>query len=584
MSAHPSPPLPLGPLDAERSELLLRVVDGLEPSSLQWLSGFAAGVAYERGGAARSLLPLTAQRRAGVAPAQAESAPPDDRLRLADRQRQAHRRAPRRATPRPPVSPCASTPRAATRSRTSPRSACWSSSMSTHGDGDPPDDARWLHRIPRDRSARRSSSSCRSPCSRSATRATRASARPVARSTSGWRHSAPSVCSTASTATSTTRRSRRRGSSRSSTGAREALGAQRRSPRSRGCARSPAEPQFSREQPFAAEVLANQRITARDATKDVRHIEIYLDGSGLTYEPGDALGVWHENPPAVVDAGARSSAARRRSRRSSSKARSSRCANGCTDQREITRLTRPFLLQHAERAQRRGARRRAASPATRTSCVARSRTCRSSTCCNGIRRRGSPMTFVQALRPLAPRLYSIASSREAVGDEAHLTVAVVDYELDGQRRLGAASAYPGRASQATRREARVFIEHNERFRLPADHVARRDHDRPGHRRRAVPRLPAAPRGAGRHRPQLALLRRAPFRERVPVPARVAGRGQEGPAEPHRPRVLARQARRARTCRTACAKPARTCSPGSRAARTSTSAATRTRWRRTSTRR
>ena len=48
MSANIISSLPLGPLDSERSELLLRVVEGLEPASLQWLSGFAAGVAYER--------------------------------------------------------------------------------------------------------------------------------------------------------------------------------------------------------------------------------------------------------------------------------------------------------------------------------------------------------------------------------------------------------------------------------------------------------------------------------------------------------------------------------------------------------
>jgi sulfite reductase (NADPH) flavoprotein alpha-component len=75
--------------------------------------------------------------------------------------------------------------------------------------------------------------------------------------------------------------------------------------------------------------------------------------------------------------------------------------------------------------------------------------------------------FVAALRPLAPRLYSIASAQDAVGDEVHLTVAVVDYENEGQRRLGAASAHLGglTGDDAT---ARVFIERNERFRLPAD--------------------------------------------------------------------------------------------------------------------
>jgi sulfite reductase (NADPH) flavoprotein alpha-component len=49
MTATTAVPLPLGPLDPERSELLRRVVDGLEPVSLHWLSGFTAGVAYARG-------------------------------------------------------------------------------------------------------------------------------------------------------------------------------------------------------------------------------------------------------------------------------------------------------------------------------------------------------------------------------------------------------------------------------------------------------------------------------------------------------------------------------------------------------
>jgi sulfite reductase (NADPH) flavoprotein alpha-component len=59
---------------------------------------------------------------------------------------------------------------------------------------------------------------------------------------------------------------------------------------------------WSRDKPFAATVLANQRITGRDSARDVRHIELSLEGSGPGYEPGDALGVWPRNPPALVDA------------------------------------------------------------------------------------------------------------------------------------------------------------------------------------------------------------------------------------------------------------------------------------------
>jgi sulfite reductase (NADPH) flavoprotein alpha-component len=75
--------------------------------------------------------------------------------------------------------------------------------------------------------------------------------------------------------------------------------------------------------------------------------------------------------------------------------------------------------------------------------------------------------LVETLRPLAPRLYSIASSREAVGEEAHVTVAVIEYERDGERRLGAASGHLA-ALTGDDATARIFIEPNERFRLPAD--------------------------------------------------------------------------------------------------------------------
>ena len=57
-----------------------------------------------------------------------------------------------------------------------------------------------------------------------------------------------------------------------------------------------------REHPFAAELLANQRITGRGSARDIRHLELSLEGYGLAYEPGDALGVWPRNPPALVDA------------------------------------------------------------------------------------------------------------------------------------------------------------------------------------------------------------------------------------------------------------------------------------------
>ncbi len=63
-----------------------------------------------------------------------------------------------------------------------------------------------------------------------------------------------------------------------------------------------AESHYSKEQPYTASLSTSQKITGRDSGKDVRHIEIDLADSGITYQPGDALGVWYENRPQLVNA------------------------------------------------------------------------------------------------------------------------------------------------------------------------------------------------------------------------------------------------------------------------------------------
>jgi sulfite reductase (NADPH) flavoprotein alpha-component len=78
----------------------------------------------------------------------------------------------------------------------------------------------------------------------------------------------------------------------------------------------------------------------------------------------------------------------------------------------------------------------------------------------------SAEALVEALRPLQPRLYSIASSRKAVGEEAHLTVAHVEYRRGDALRWGAASHFLATLGEGA--SVPVFVERNERFRLPAD--------------------------------------------------------------------------------------------------------------------
>lgn len=220
----------------------------------------------------------------------------------------------------------------------------------------------------------------------------------------------------------------------------------------------------TREHPYPAELLQNQRISGRGSRRDVRHLELSLAGPGLLYEPGDALGVRHRNPSRLVEAVlAATGLAPTLEVEYSGERRALR--DWLQMQRELTRLSRPFLVAHAARAQA-SELERALAPAGADALAA---LLASHQLVDVLRRwpaAWSGADLVAALRPLVPRLYSIASSRAVVGDEAHLTLDVLGYEAHGEPHIGAASSYL--AALAEGDSVPVYLEPNERFRLPAD--------------------------------------------------------------------------------------------------------------------
>lgn len=223
-------------------------------------------------------------------------------------------------------------------------------------------------------------------------------------------------------------------------------------------------PAFGHDRPFAAALLANQRITTGGSAKDVRHVELSLEGSGLRYQPGDALGVHPRNPAALVEQVLEAVALDG----------DAVVAQGDTSlplrdwlagRRELTRLARPFVVELAARS---GSAELEAllAPEQREGFA---RLLDRSQVIDLLQRhtaRWSGEELIAALRPLVPRLYSIASSQKAVGDEVHLTVAHVAYEAQGQMRWGAASHLL--ASSGEDDTLPVYVEANDRFRLPAD--------------------------------------------------------------------------------------------------------------------
>lgn len=220
---------------------------------------------------------------------------------------------------------------------------------------------------------------------------------------------------------------------------------------------------YHKDTPFAAELSVNQKITGRDSTKDVRHIEISLADSGITYQPGDALGVYFLNDDKAVEA-ILTATGLDGSTEVQLAGQTLALKTALTEQLELTQSYPSFVEKYAQ--------------ATANSellelvkdKVALRQYLENRQTLDVILQKPAPLTaqqLVDALRKQQPRLYSIASSQAEVGDEVHLTVGVVRYDAFGATHLGGASGF-----LAERLEegavVKVFVEHNDNFRLP-DH-------------------------------------------------------------------------------------------------------------------
>ncbi|MDR3387172.1 MAG: assimilatory sulfite reductase (NADPH) flavoprotein subunit [Rudaea sp.] len=220
----------------------------------------------------------------------------------------------------------------------------------------------------------------------------------------------------------------------------------------------------TREKPCVAEVLLNQRISARISSKDIRHLEFALEGSGLAYEPGDALGVWPRNPPALV-AALLDTLNLDGERAVSHNGETYPLATWLAEKRELTRLPRPFVAQHAAQA-RSAELNRLLAPDNAAALAQLLTSHQPIDLLRAYPAEWGAEELVAALRPLVPRLYSIASSQKVVGAEAHLTVAHIAYDAFGTPHWGAASHHLAAIEEGGR--VPIFVEANERFRLPAD--------------------------------------------------------------------------------------------------------------------
>ncbi|EFP2798273.1 NADPH-dependent assimilatory sulfite reductase flavoprotein subunit [Salmonella enterica] len=218
---------------------------------------------------------------------------------------------------------------------------------------------------------------------------------------------------------------------------------------------------YTKEAPLCASLSLNQKITGRNSEKDVRHIEIDLGDSGLRYQPGDALGVWYQNDPVLVKEivellwlkGDESVTV---------DGKLLPLAEALQWHFELTVNTANIVENYATLTRSEsllplvGDKAQLQHYAAVTPIVDMVRFSPAQLDADAL---------VGLLRPLTPRLYSIASSQAEVENEVHLTVGVVRYDIEGRARAGGASSFLADRIEEDG-EVRVFIEHNDNFRLP----------------------------------------------------------------------------------------------------------------------
>jgi sulfite reductase (NADPH) flavoprotein alpha-component len=219
--------------------------------------------------------------------------------------------------------------------------------------------------------------------------------------------------------------------------------------------------EYNKKFPFKASLLASQKITGRDSVKDIRHIEVSLEDSGIQYQAGDALGVWFNNDEQLVSDLLELLAIDKNESIKLAE-QSLTIFEVLVEKLELTLSYPTFAKAYNEYAASDELAAKLEDKAVLRVYLAERQII---DVVRDYPAKLSAQQLVDALRPMAPRLYSIASSQAEVEDEVHLTVAVVEYDAHGYRHQGGASGFLAKRLEEGG-EVRVFVEKNDNFRLP----------------------------------------------------------------------------------------------------------------------
>lgn len=227
---------------------------------------------------------------------------------------------------------------------------------------------------------------------------------------------------------------------------------------------APVAPAYNKANPFPAEMLSCINLNGTGSAKETVHAEISLEGSGLTYQPGDALGVVPVNSSDLIEEFLKAAKLDARENVSFKDELSIPFGEVLRKHLDLRTLNSVILKKYAKACDYKDLlkmsedREKVSEWSWGRDVVDLIKEYPSSL------RAGD---WVHLLRPLSPRLYSIASAISAHPGEVHLTVGAVRYEAHGRAKKGVCSTFIADAwKEGT--TAGVYFHSNKNFKLPAD--------------------------------------------------------------------------------------------------------------------
>lgn len=214
---------------------------------------------------------------------------------------------------------------------------------------------------------------------------------------------------------------------------------------------APATSVFNRKNPFYAEVLEKINLNMTGSNKETYHLELSLEGSGISFEPGDSLGVFPTNNKELVEAILKELNIDENQKVTIDN-RQVTIGHALTHELEITVLTKPLFEKLGETD------------------VPASDWREGRDLLDAIKEYEfsiDAQQLAESLRKLPSRLYSIASSYQANPEEVHLTIGLVNYEIDGREYKGVTSGQVAHDIQIGDKLP-IFIQQNDHFRLPEE--------------------------------------------------------------------------------------------------------------------